>query len=126
MVGDDPATGTRLLLDAGADVVGASCGLMKAEGAADSRSYYECAASLVAEMRAATTAPLSIQPNAGMARLTDGKTVYPATPDELVQAAPIMVKAGARIVGGCCGTSLEHYRRLRALIQGNASAAARA
>jgi 5-methyltetrahydrofolate--homocysteine methyltransferase len=117
MVGHDPATGTRILLDAGADVVGASCGLMKAEGVSDTRSYYECAVALVAEMRAATNAPLSIQPNAGMARLTEGKTVYPATPDELVQAAPLMLKAGARIVGGCCGTSLEHYRRLRAVVR---------
>jgi methionine synthase I (cobalamin-dependent) len=124
MMGDDPATGTRLLLDAGADVVGASCGLMKAEGAGDPRSYYLCAAALVAEMRAVTDAPLSIQPNAGMARLVEGKTVYPATPEELVRAAPLMLKAGARIVGGCCGTSLEHYRRLRALIRGNAPAAA--
>ena len=124
MVGDDPATGTRLLLEAGADVVGASCGLMKAEGAVDSRSYYECAAALVEEMRAATTAPLSIQPNAGIARLTRGKTVYPATPDEMVRAAPLLLKAGARIVGGCCGTSLEHYRRLREAISQDASTAA--
>ena len=125
MVGDSPATGTRLLLEAGADVVGASCGLMRPEGTADGRSYYECAAALVSEMRAATSAPLSIQPNAGIARLTDGKTVYPATPDEMVHAVPLMLRAGARIVGGCCGTSLEHYRRLRAAIRGSAPAASR-
>jgi 5-methyltetrahydrofolate--homocysteine methyltransferase len=125
MVGHDPATGTRLLLEAGADVVGASCGLMKAEGASDPRSYYECAAALVEQMRAATGMPLSIQPNAGMAQLKDGKTVYPATPQEMARAAPLMLKAGARIIGGCCGTSLEHYRRLAAAIRGNGSRGAR-
>lgn len=119
MVGHDPAAGCRRLLEAGADVVGASCGLMKAADSPDQRTYYECAAALVEEMRAATTAPLSIQPNAGMAQLVDGKTtVYPATPEELAAAAPRMVGNGARIVGGCCGTSLEHYRRLNETLRG--------
>jgi 5-methyltetrahydrofolate--homocysteine methyltransferase len=117
MVGDDPATGTKMLLDAGADVVGASCGLMRQDGAGGQRSYYEHAVGLVEEMRAATGAPLSIQPNAGIARLEEGKTVYPATPEELAAAAPRLLKAGARIIGGCCGTSLEHYRQLRAALR---------
>jgi 5-methyltetrahydrofolate--homocysteine methyltransferase len=125
MVGHDPATGTRMLLDAGADVVGASCGLMKAEGAEERRSYYECAVGLVNQMRAATSAPLSIQPNAGMARLVEGKTVYTATPEEMAAAAPMLLKAGARIIGGCCGTSLEHYRQLRAVLRGAAPAGVR-
>jgi 5-methyltetrahydrofolate--homocysteine methyltransferase len=114
MVGHDPATGCRILLEAGADVVGASCGLMKAEDPKDPRSYYDCAAELVVQMRAATDTPLAIQPNAGMAQLVEGRTVYPASPEELVRAAPRMLRAGARIVGGCCGTSLEHYRMLAA------------
>ncbi len=116
MVGHDPATGCRMLLDAGADVVGASCGLMQAEDAADPRSYYDCAALLVEEMRGATEAPLAIQPNAGMALLREGRTVYPASPEELVGALPRMLAAGARIVGGCCGTSLDHYRALTAAL----------
>jgi 5-methyltetrahydrofolate--homocysteine methyltransferase len=118
MVGHDPATGCRRLLDAGADVVGASCGLMRAAESADPRTYYQCAAELVAEMHAATDAPLSIQPNAGMAQLVNGQTVYPAKPEEMATAAPLMVRSGARIIGGCCGTSLEHYRQLRAVIRG--------
>ena len=40
-----------------------------------------------------------------------------ATPDELAATAPALIKAGARIVGGCCGTSLEHYRKLAAAIR---------
>ena len=68
-------------------------------------------------MGAACGAILSIQPNAAPARLIEGETVYPATPDELAEEAPNWVEAGARIVGGCCGTSLEHYRKLRAALR---------
>jgi 5-methyltetrahydrofolate--homocysteine methyltransferase len=113
MMGDDAAGASRRLLQAGADVVGASCGLMKqAEDAGDSRSYFGFATMLVEEMRSGCDGFLSIQPNAGLARLEDGQTVYPATPEELAHEAPKWIKAGARIVGGCCGANLEHYRRL--------------
>jgi 5-methyltetrahydrofolate--homocysteine methyltransferase len=112
--GHEPVTASRLVQEAGADVVGASCGLMKrAEDAADPRSYFQFATSLVEEMRSGCTAPLSIQPNAGLAQNVEGKTVYPATPQELAEAAPDWVRAGARIVGGCCGTNLEHYKKLK-------------
>jgi 5-methyltetrahydrofolate--homocysteine methyltransferase len=117
LMGHDPATASRLVQEAGADVVGASCGLMKrAEDASDPHSYFQFATSLVEEMRSSCTAPLSIQPNAGLAQNVEGKTIYPATPEELAEAGPDWVRAGARIVGGCCGTNLEHYRELKAAI----------
>ncbi len=114
MMGHDSATGTRIQLEAGADIVGASCGLMKRVDDADNlRSYFECATHLVAEMSSITEAPVSIQPNAGLAQLNDdGQTVYPATPEELAQAGLQWIDAGVRILGGCCGTGLEHYRQL--------------
>jgi len=118
MMGHDPATASKAVQDAGADIVGASCGLMKrSEDESDPRSYYQFATSLVEEMRAGCTAPLSIQPNAGLAQIVGGKTIYPATPDELAQACSEWINAGARIVGGCCGTSLEHYRKLKVAIK---------
>ncbi len=119
MMGHDPATGTRIQLEAGADIVGASCGLMKrADETDDPRSYFECATQLVAEMRSATEATISIQPNAGLAQLDDvGRTIYPAAPEELAQAGLQWIAAGARIVGGCCGTGLEHYRQLSRAVQ---------
>lgn len=117
MMGEDVATASRRVLEAGADIVGASCGLMKQpEDKADRRGYYECATSLVQEMRASCDGILSIQPNAGLAQLVDGQTVYPASPDELAAEAPNWIDAGARIVGGCCGTNLEHYRKLRGVV----------
>jgi 5-methyltetrahydrofolate--homocysteine methyltransferase len=118
MMGHDPATGSRMLKLAGADVVGASCGLMKhAEDASDPKNYFQFATQLVQEMRRGFEGYLSIQPNAGLAKLVDGQTVYPATPEQMAQEAPNWIKAGARIIGGCCGTSLEHYRQLSKAIK---------
>ena len=98
--------------------MGASCGLMKREqDASDHRSYYAFATPLIEEMRASCDAILSIQTNAGLARLVEGETVYPATPEELAAEAPNWIKAGARIIGGCCGTNLEHYRKLSQVLQ---------
>lgn len=118
LMGHDPVTASRRLQDAGADVVGASCGLMKrSEDSSDPRSYFQFATTLVQEIRSASTVPVSIQPNAGLAQNVKGKTIYPATPDELAEAGPEWVEAGARIIGGCCGTSLEHYRKLRRAVE---------
>lgn len=120
MMGHDPVTASKRLQEAGVDVVGASCGLMKRpEDLEDQRGYYHWATELVKEMRAGCDAVLSIQPNSGLAQLIEGKTIYPATPDEIAREAPYWISAGARIIGGCCGTSLEHYRRLSALIREN-------
>jgi 5-methyltetrahydrofolate--homocysteine methyltransferase len=114
LMGHDPGTATRLVCESGADAVGASCGLMKrAEDAADPRSYFRFATPLVEEMAGQSTIPVSIQPNAGLAQNVEGKTIYPASPRELAQAAPEWIRAGARIIGGCCGTNLDHYRQLK-------------
>lgn len=117
LMGHDPKTATRLVCESGAEVVGASCGLMKrAEDAADPRSYFQFATPLVEEMSSQCTVPVSMQPNAGLAQNVEGKTIYPASPEELVEAAPEWIRAGSRIIGGCCGTNLEHYRQLKAAV----------
>ena len=65
---------------------------------------------LVAEFRAATDAPLVIQPNAGQPSLVDGHTVYGETPERFASFMPAIVAAGANIVGGCCGTTPALHR----------------
>jgi 5-methyltetrahydrofolate--homocysteine methyltransferase len=57
-----------------------------------------------------------LQPDAGMPELIDGETVYPKTPDKLESVLPKWLDAGAWIVGGCCGTTIEHYRRIAAVL----------
>ncbi len=58
-----------------------------------------------AEFRAATDAPLVMQPNAGQPRLLQGHTVYEETPEHFASFMPAIVAAGANLVGGCCGTT---------------------
>ncbi len=56
--------------------------------------------------------PVSMIPNAGMPKNVDGKAVYDMSPGEFAQQAAKAVKAGVRIVGGCCGTSPAHIEAL--------------
>jgi 5-methyltetrahydrofolate--homocysteine methyltransferase len=94
MMGVTPAQAAATLLDAGADVIGANCEITSEEMPA-----------LVAEFRAATDAPLVMQPNAGQPRLLEGRTVYEETAERFASFMPAIVAAGANVVGGCCGTT---------------------
>jgi len=115
MMGADPIQASAKLEKAGVEVIGGSCGLMTKS--LDTSEWYPAATELVKEMRKGCTKPLSIQPDAGLAQLVDGKTVYPASPDEMAREVLSWVAAGARIVGGCCGTNLEHYRKIAAVLR---------
>jgi len=101
MMGVTPAQAAATLLEAGADVVGANCEITAEEMPA-----------LVTEFRAATDAPLVIQPNAGQPHLVEGHTVYAETPESFASLMPAVVTAGADIVGGCCGTTPAHIAAL--------------
>jgi methionine synthase I (cobalamin-dependent)/5,10-methylenetetrahydrofolate reductase len=57
-----------------------------------------------------THLPLCVQPNAGLPRTVDGRQLYMATPEYFDTFARRMIQAGARMVGGCCGTTPEHIR----------------
>lgn len=107
MMGYDPAKASKMLDVAGADVVGAICGLWS----------YEDGVKLLKEMREGTTKPLGCQPDAGLPDLLDGKTVHPATPDEMERWAPNWIEANGKVLGGCCGTTLEHYVRLARVVK---------
>jgi len=83
----------RELTEAGADVLGANCG----QGPA---SYV----AICRRLRAAAEVPLWIKPNAGLPHMEHGQTVYQTKPEEFAEYACQLVAAGARFVGGCCGT----------------------
>ena len=59
-----------------------------------------------------TTRPIIVKPNAGLPKIVDGKTVFSFGPDEFAAHVAKLVAAGASIVGGCCGTTPDHVRRL--------------
>jgi methionine synthase I (cobalamin-dependent) len=56
---------------------------------------------------------LSAQPNAGWPERRGGRIMYPATPDYFSEYTLALVEAGARVVGGCCGTTATHIARMR-------------
>ncbi len=59
-----------------------------------------------------TDKPISVQPNAGLPKHVDGRTIYMSTPEYLAEYAKRFYENGARIIGGCCGTTPEHIREI--------------
>jgi homocysteine S-methyltransferase len=69
----------------------------------------------IEKMAAATRKKLSAQPNAGMPRDVGGRSMYMASPEYMASYARHLIQAGAKIIGGCCGTTPDH---VRAMVQG--------
>jgi methionine synthase I (cobalamin-dependent)/5,10-methylenetetrahydrofolate reductase len=69
----------------------------------------------IEKMAAVTRKKLSAQPNAGMPRDVGGRSMYMASPEYMASYARHLIQAGAKIVGGCCGTTPDH---VRAMVQG--------
>jgi methionine synthase / methylenetetrahydrofolate reductase(NADPH) len=59
-----------------------------------------------------TGKPVAVMPNAGLPQTVDGRTFYMSTPDYFCVYAKRFIEAGARILGGCCGTTPEHIRKM--------------
>lgn len=72
---------------------------------------------VIGEMVRLTSRPLIAKPNAGLPLIKEGETIYPLSPEEFSPAVQEIVDAGAKIIGGCCGTSPEHIRVLRAHLE---------
>jgi methionine synthase / methylenetetrahydrofolate reductase(NADPH) len=68
--------------------------------------------SAVEQMRPLTLRPLSAQPNAGLPREIHGRKMYMASPEYMAKFTGRLIRAGAKFVGGCCGTTPEHTRRM--------------
>jgi methionine synthase I (cobalamin-dependent) len=101
MMGDSPEKAARILTEAGADVIGANCGLGIAE-------YV----SVCRQLRAATDRPIWIKANAGLPQMVEGRITYRMTPEEFAQHGLALREAGASFIGGCCGTSPDFIRAL--------------
>jgi len=73
--------------------------------------------SVVASMKAVATVPVIAKPNAGLPVIDDkGQAHYNMTPDQFAAAMAKLVKAGATIIGGCCGTGPEYIAALRKVV----------
>jgi homocysteine S-methyltransferase len=66
----------------------------------------------IEKMAAVTRKKLSAQPNAGMPRDVGGRSMYMASPEYMASYARHLIQAGAKIIGGCCGTTPDHIRSI--------------
>jgi methionine synthase I (cobalamin-dependent) len=94
MMGATPEQVAVELTAAGADAVGANCGL-------GMDGYIP----VCARLHESTDRPIWIKPNAGLPRMVDGAVTYTTTADEFARRAPELRDAGASFIGGCCGTT---------------------
>jgi 5-methyltetrahydrofolate--homocysteine methyltransferase len=102
MMGVSPTEMVNALKEAGAHMIGANCS-----------NGIEGMVKITEEIRAVDkNIPVLIHANAGMPVFKDGCTSFPETPDMMASVAPGLAAAGANIIGGCCGTTPEHIRKL--------------
>ena len=104
--GSDPGTFVPKLMEWGADVMGCNCSVGPV-----------AMLDVIERVRTLTSLPLSAQPNAGIPRSVDGRNIYLCSPEYMASYARKFVAAGARIVGGCCGTTPEHIRVMKAALR---------
>ena len=93
------------LTRAGADVLGSNCG-----------NGIEQMLPITEAFRGLTRLPLLVQANAGLPVLIEGRTVFRQSPEDMVRHVPGLVRAGASIIGGCCGTGPAHIAALRGAV----------
>lgn len=101
LTGGSPASIVATLEGLGVDALGINCGL----GPVQMKG-------ILKEILAVSSVPVIVNPNAGLPRSENGKTVYDIGPEEFARAMGEIVDMGARAVGGCCGTTPEHIRRV--------------
>jgi 5-methyltetrahydrofolate--homocysteine methyltransferase len=97
------------LTEAGASAVGANCGNI------DPFQMSE----VISEIKDSTTLPVLAMPNAGRPKFVNNRTVFDMPPSEYLKGIKECVKSGAKIIGGCCGTTPEHIKVLAEAFSGN-------
>jgi 5-methyltetrahydrofolate--homocysteine methyltransferase len=102
VMGNSAQDCVKSLTNAKADVIGANCGSIDPQQMA-------VIVSLISSM---TTLPIIAQPNAGKPALVEEKTVFDMSPETFAEGIEKCVHAGARLVGGCCGTTPAHIRKV--------------
>jgi homocysteine S-methyltransferase len=102
--GASPEQVVRALDEWGADIIGLNCSV-------GPQTILDC----IEKMAPHTRKKLSAQPNAGMPRDVGGRSMYMASPEYMATYARHLVQSGAKIIGGCCGTTPDH---IHAMVEG--------
>src|SRR5215475_9404793 len=106
--GASPETFTAKLHDWGVDVIGCNCSVGPV-------AMLEA----IERIRRLTDKPLAAQPNAGIPRSIEGRNIYLCSPEYMASYARKFVNAGVSLVGGCCGTTPEHIKAMKAALRMN-------
>jgi methionine synthase I (cobalamin-dependent)/5,10-methylenetetrahydrofolate reductase len=104
--GASAETAAIKLTEWGADAVGCNCSAGPAT-----------VLSVIERMRPLTPLPLAAMPNAGIPRAVEGRTIYLTSPEYMASFTRKLVKAGASIVGGCCGTTPSYTRAMKSSLR---------
>ncbi|MEG9437507.1 bifunctional homocysteine S-methyltransferase/methylenetetrahydrofolate reductase [Edaphobacter sp. HDX4] len=104
--GASAETAARRLTATGADAIGCNCSAGPAT-----------VLSVIERMRPLTDLPLAAMPNAGIPRAVEGRTIYLTSPEYMASFTRKLVKAGASLVGGCCGTTPSYTRAMRSALR---------
>ncbi len=104
--GTPPEDFTRQLDAWGADLIGLNCSV----GPAAVQDGLE-------RMATVTSKKLSAQPNAGLPRTVQGRNIYLCSPEYMASYARRFIQTGARLVGGCCGTTPEHIKAIKSAVR---------
>ncbi|TCS81864.1 homocysteine S-methyltransferase family protein [Pectinatus cerevisiiphilus] len=107
VTGTDPQTAAITLEAMGADIIGANCSTGPEE-----------LLPIVKILAQNCKCPISVQPNAGMPHLINGKTIFPMHPADMGKWAPKLIEAGATFIGGCCGTTPAHIAAIKEAVSG--------
>jgi 5-methyltetrahydrofolate--homocysteine methyltransferase len=103
MMGVTPSDAALAAVDAGADIIGTNCG-----------NGLKNMAFIIAQMReVAPDTPILVHANAGLPQMEGDKVVYPETPELMGELTPLIIQAGANIIGGCCGTTPAHIINIK-------------
>ena len=105
LTGGTPLSAVTLLEGLGADAIGVNCG-----------AGPDFAAGIAAELLQHASVPVLVQPNAGLPHTVEGcdHAVFDLTAEEFAKEMTEIAKSGARLLGGCCGTTPAHITALRA------------
>lgn len=101
MMGIDIKRAVNVLAEADVSVFGTNCG-----------NGIEQIIEIIAEMRIYTKKPLIAHPNAGLPRLEGDRTIFDQKPEVMASYVADLIKSGAQIIGGCCGTTPEYIKAM--------------
>ncbi len=99
---EDAAAG---LQKAGADIIGSNCG-----------NGLENMIEIARQFKEISDLPVMIQSNAGLPEIINGDFSYPETADFFMEKTPEMIDSGVSIIGGCCGTTPDHIRAIKNVV----------